>query len=592
MSDARAVHGERLAAWHARLERLECWGRVATRARVAGALAGAAALAAAAQLGTDPRWLLAAVAALVIAEVARALLAWREETTRRAVRHHEAALERLAGTGFAPSARDDAAPEHPYAHEIDLVGARSLIGRIDTTVTGPGGAKLASWLLAAATPGEIRSRHEAIDELRDDVLLREAIALAAGPAAADVRSPALLAWAEGPTFFPWRWLDGVLRAVPAAVAVSAAGWIAGVWDAAPLGLAILAAFAAHAILRRRIAAVLAAGGAMAADLAALGAVMRLLETRRFAAPLLRDAQRALVNGGTASRGMAALARSLSRAALARHELAAPFAYALAIPARNAVAVERWRERHGIRLREWAEALGTLDAVAAVAAYAYENPEDPFPEIVDGTAPVFDAKGLGHPLLSADRCVRNDVTLGGDAPALLVVSGSNMSGKSTLLRSVGLNVVLALAGAPVRARGLRLSPFGVVATIRSRDALAEGVSRFQWEASRLSAMLERARGRHPVLFLVDELLHGTNSADRLAGARAVLTALLDAGAVGLCTTHDLALAAVAEELAPRAANVHFRDVLDGGGLRFDHRLRPGPVTCSNALALLRAAGLPL
>jgi DNA mismatch repair ATPase MutS len=186
-------------------------------------------------------------------------------------------------------------------------------------------------------------------------------------------------------------------------------------------------------------------------------------------------------------------------------------------------------------------------------------------------------------------VRSDVHLGGGMQ-LLVVSGSNMSGKSTLLRTVGINAILALAGAPVRAASLRLSPLAVGATLRIQDSLQEGRSRFYAEITRIRELADIAAGSAPLLFLLDELFHGTNSHDRRVGAAGVLRSLLDRGAIGLITTHDLALTSVADELSPRAANVHFQDWFEGNEIRFDYLMKPGPVTRSNALALMRAVGL--
>jgi DNA mismatch repair ATPase MutS len=186
-------------------------------------------------------------------------------------------------------------------------------------------------------------------------------------------------------------------------------------------------------------------------------------------------------------------------------------------------------------------------------------------------------------------VRNDVRLG-ELAQLLVISGSNMSGKSTYLRTVGINAVLALAGGPVRATRLRLTPLSIGATLRIQDSLQEGRSRFYAEITRIRRLADVARGRPPLLFLLDELFHGTNSHDRLIGASGVLRSFVDAGAVGLVTTHDLALTAIVDQLAPRAANVHFEDWFEGGELRFDYRMKPGPVAHSNAIALMRAIGL--
>ena len=253
-----------------------------------------------------------------------------------------------------------------------------------------------------------------------------------------------------------------------------------------------------------------------------------------------------------------------------------------------MAVEAWHAAWGPSLGDWIDAVGEAEALLCLAGFRYENPESCFPEISEGEAG-YDGRGLRHPLLPRERSVTNDVRLA-DELQLLVVSGSNMSGKSTLLRTVGTNAVLALAGAPVAAERLRLSPLTVAASIRIQDSLLEGSSQFYAEIQRLRQIMGLAEDRPPVLFLVDEILHGTNSHDRGVGAEAVVRGFIERGAVGLVTTHDLALARVADALGPRAANVHFQDHLESGNIAFDYRLRPGVVEKSNALELMRAVGL--
>jgi DNA mismatch repair ATPase MutS len=268
---------------------------------------------------------------------------------------------------------------------------------------------------------------------------------------------------------------------------------------------------------------------------------------------------------------------------------APVAAAFLWGTHLAWAIEIWRRRHGADVRVWLSTVGEFEALSALSAYRYEHPADVWPEIVESPRATFDGMDLGHPLLPSARTVRNDVHLSGDT-RLLVVSGSNMSGKSTLLRTVGINVVLALAGAPVRASTLVLTPLAMGATLRIQDSLQEGRSRLYAEITRIRQLADVERGPAPLLFLLDELFHGTNSHDRLVGASGVLRSLVHRGAIGLITTHDLALTAVADDLAPHAANVHFEDRFEGNELHFDYRLGPGPVSRSNAIALMRAVGL--
>jgi DNA mismatch repair ATPase MutS len=239
--------------------------------------------------------------------------------------------------------------------------------------------------------------------------------------------------------------------------------------------------------------------------------------------------------------------------------------------------------------DWLRVVGELEALSSMATYAYEHPRDPFPTLVD-QGPLFEAEALAHPLIPADIAVPNDVRLGGGHSHVIVVSGSNMSGKSTLLRSVGVNVVLALAGAPVRAAALRLSPLVLGATLKVEDSLEAGRSRFYAEILRIRTIVDAARGPVPLLFLLDEILHGTNSYDRRIGAEAIVRALAEGGAIGLVTTHDLALTELPSRLSVPAVNMHFEDRLEGGRMVFDYRMRPGVVEHSNALALMRAIGL--
>ena len=240
------------------------------------------------------------------------------------------------------------------------------------------------------------------------------------------------------------------------------------------------------------------------------------------------------------------------------------------------------------VRAWVSALGEVEALLSIAAYSYEHPSDPFPELVDGPA-AFQGSQLGHPLIPAAQCVRNDVDF--SAPTrVLLVSGSNMSGKSTLLRTVGVNTVLAMAGAPVRAQRMRLTPLQIGASIRINDSLHEGSSRFYAEITRLRQIYGLEERSPALLFLLDELLQGTNSRDRLIGAEGIVRAFVERGAIGLISTHDLALTDIGGLAEGTLRNVHFEDELRDGQLKFDFRLRKGVVTRSNGIELMRSIGL--
>ena len=488
---------------------------------------------------------------------------------------------RWSGTGSAGDRFLDEG--HPYAVDLDLFGAGGLFELLNTTCTRCGEDTLAGWLLSPAPAEVVRERQAAGAELRCRLDLREELALLRGEGARGVSLAAFAKWGrEGPTDIPaWARPAAAVLAICTVAALTVFCWFE-VFALAAGGLLVLEG-ALALWLRRRIRSVIDPLRHRSAELFTAAAVLRRLERERFTAPHLARLRAALeVDGALASDALARLAR------LVRRLDVAPVFFAVLGTTRVALAIEAWRMRFGPALARWQSALGELEALCALAGYAFENPGDPYPEVTtDG--PCFDGTGLGHPLLPRDRCVPNDVRLGGDL-RLLVVSGSNMSGKSTLLRTVGTNAVLALAGAPVRAVRLRVSPLAVGATLRVQDSLQGGRSRFQAEVLRVRRLLDRSREPPPLLFLLDELLQGTNSHDRAVGAEAVVRQLMGAGALGLVTTHDLALTELADRLVPRAANVHFVDDFADGTMTFDYRLRPGVVPRSNALAVLRAMGI--
>ncbi len=509
----------------------------------------------------------------------------------RALRFYRRGIERLEGDwqGKGRTGESFLDRDHPYARDLDIFGKGSLFELLDVTVSPWGTKTLASWLKHPATLEDVRLRQEAVSELRTLVDLRERVA--SEPANEDeIGNPeALGKWSEAPEVLssePARWTALALGAATTALAVL---WLASMVDRVAF-LTALAASASFALaFRSRTSAVLTAAEAPSRDLSILASLLHILETQGFAAEHLVSLQSRLSSDGEgASAKIRRLARLIEYLDARRNQLFAPVAALLLWGTQFAFAIEAWRRISGRQVPRWLEAVGELDALLALASYGFENPEDIFPAATEERA-LFEAEGLGHPLIPPDRLVRNDVALGRES-RLLVVSGSNMSGKSTLLRSVGVNTVLALAGAPVRAKKLTLSRLRVAASIRIEDSLQEGISHFYAEILRLRQVMELTKGETPVLFLLDEILHGTNSHDRRIGAEAVVRGLVERGAIGLITTHDLALSRLAETLPGRAANVHFEDHIEDGKIRFDYRMREGVVKKSNALELMRGIGL--
>jgi hypothetical protein len=513
------------------------------------------------------------------------------DRTRRAVEFYTKGLARLderwAGTGVTGD--EFLNVDHPYAADLDVFGRGSLFERLCTARTRAGEETLAAWLLAPAPFGLISERQSAITELRPRLDLREDLELLGQDIRTGIDPAALKAWGQADRVFTGPAVAIIASALGVLGTVATVAWLfTGVGPLPLLFVLVLDGVLARGVASR-VKRVLSAVDRRTHDLVLLGELLRRLEREPLESPLLLRLERMLETDGLpASAQIGRLVRLLQLLDCQRNQLFAPFAVIWLWKIQFALRIDAWRAGSGHAIAQWLAASGELEALCSLAAYAAENPSDPFAIVTEGAAH-FEAEDLGHPLIPRQVCVRNDVALVGEA-RVYIVSGSNMSGKSTLLRSVGISAVLALAGAPVRARSLRLAPMAVGATLRIQDSLQAGRSRFYAEITRVRQLVDRANGPLPLLFLFDELFHGTNSHDRAVGAESVLRGLIDRGANGLITTHDLALARIADNLAPRAVNVHFEDHLENGTMQFDYRMRPGVVQHSNALALMRAIGL--
>ena len=537
-------------------------------------------------------WLMLPIVALIVLVVIHDRV---DRALRRAVRgiaYYERALARLEnrwiGAGNQGERFRD--PRHVFADDLDLFGRGSLFELLSTARTRMGERVLAGWLLSPGEPREVAERQESVKELRPGVDLREEIALMGNDLRAALDDQRLGAWGTEPAvvFFPGAHWIALILAI--AAVVSAITVLLEWTSLVPFLFVVLAELvfmmATHSATGRVVESV----GTPAHELRLIALLLERLEREPFSSPgLAAMRSRLLVNGTPATQEIRRLVRLVDRLDWAQNLFFRPIAAALAWMPQFAIAIEKWRIRHGSHVAGWVAAIGEFEAMSSLACFAYERPNAVFPELAGSSERLYDAAGLTHPLIPATEAIANDVKLGGDT-RLWIVSGSNMSGKSTLLRAVGLSVVLAWAGAPVTAGRLRLSRLRLGASMRTSDSVIDHRSRFYAEISRLKDVVDLARSGQPLLFLLDELLSGTNSHDRRLGAQALLLGLVERGAIGLATTHDLALAEIAEQLNGRALNVHFEDHLEGGEIRFDYHLRPGVVARGNALELMRAVGL--
>jgi hypothetical protein len=547
-----------------------------------------------------PFWLILPSALFIATVIYHQRVRSQRSVAQRAVRFYQSGLERLQTN------RNDAGPtgerfndeHHVYSADLDLFGKNSLFHRLCTARTPMGETVLAQWLAAPADLATIRTRHTCVTELCQRLDLREDLAVLGDPARIALEAPALARWTAAPSELAQPWLRFVATSLVALAAAAAAVW--AIWGIAfPFLVVLVFEAALNYALRDRVQKAVAGIEHAYEDIKLLSQLLRRVEAEPFAAPPLQALAARLraesrPNSDTsASRTLASASRTLSQLATLvnfvegrRNPLLAPLMLPLLYTLHAALAAERWRRQHGVIVAAWLEALGEIEALESIAAYAFERPEDTLPEFLQGAA-AFRARGLGHPLIGAHARGRTDVDVSGET-RVLVVSGSNMSGKSTLLRSVGMNTVLAMAGAPVCATHLALTPLQVGASIRVNDSLHEGSSRFYAEITRLRQLFEPYA--LPLLFLLDELLQGTNSKDRRIGGQGVLRALLERGAIGLVSTHDLALTDGHALSQSALVNVHFQDELTDGKLAFDFKLREGVVTKSNGIELMRAIGL--
>jgi hypothetical protein len=532
------------------------------------------------------------VSAFVIVGVLHGGLLRTVAACSRSIRFYELGLARLDGSwaGSGTTGERFLEPSHPCARDLDLFGRGSVFELLCTARTRAGEEALARWLLAPAPPDEIRARQRAAIELSDRVGFRESLAITGEDLGLGVRPAQLVEWGEATANLPAGMMIRILVPVLAATWVfSVLAW--QVWGAPEflvlattvvnLGLS----YRFRTRLDQAVHAVEEAGD----DLRLLSQVLTAFEREEFTSPRLLQLQAELRRPGVPpSRAIAKLNRLVEFLESAHNLFVRVFDFVIFYRLQFVLAAESWRRRFGASLRLWLESVGELEALAALGGYAFEHPEDVFPELVDD-APCFEAVALAHPLIPRDRAVGNDLCLDRNLQ-LMIVSGPNMAGKSTFLRGIGVNAVLAQSGGPVRAASLKLSPLAVTASICVLDSLEGGISRFYAEIHRLKQIMDLTRGSAPVLFLLDELLSGTNSHDRLIGTRSIVTSLVERGAVGLVTTHDLALTAIPQGIGTRAVNCHFEDHLEEGQLRFDYKLYPGIVQTSNALPLMRSIGL--
>jgi len=516
-------------------------------------------------------------------------------------RINQVALARVSRDWDAlpPVAFEDPDPRHPYALDLDICGETSLFRLLTTVTLPPGKAALGRWLLEPASPDEVRKRQEAVAELAPQVEFRQTLEakgrLLECPPSEPIRL--FLTWAESEGWLSGHgWVLLGARALPLLTAVLFAlywqGSMEGPWWLLSMG----AAFGLGSHFRARIHPLMELASAGQDRFGRYAALLGLLLEAEVEAPALRELQESVRSSPVgAERELRRLERRVAWADVRYSSMAhAPLQALFVWDVHVLAGLERWKNRSGLHVRRWLEVLGELEALSALAALRADHPGWCFPTVSeDGEAGV-SGRGLGHPLLPQGGCVGNDLEIGPPG-TFLFVTGSNMSGKSTLLRAVGVNAVLAQAGGPVCAEAMEMAPIQVQTSMRTFDSLAQGVSQYMAELNRIRQVVDSAWENEAgaVLFLLDEPLQGTNEAERRVAVQTILGHLLKAGAIGAVATHDLQLDETDRlKTASKAVNLEgtVREGSAGPLLTFDYLLKPGRATSTNALALLRAVGL--
>ncbi|MGE5396396.1 MAG: MutS family DNA mismatch repair protein [Chitinophagales bacterium] len=482
-------------------------------------------------------------------------------------------------------------PDHRFSSDLNIYGRGSLFQYLNASFSPIGETCLAEMLLEPGTLPSINQRQEAVRDLTDRLEWRQHFqATGMDYALSQKAADRLISWAESSPLLITKFYSKILWILPLATILFFVLWLRGIMPGyyclGVLGVQVLVLLGN----RRNISRGLNNAESNAAQLKRVSVLLSYIEQESFKSELLKNLQQKLFNGKTvSSRQIHTLARICDLVNLRYSQvfyiiLNAIFLWDLLV----LKLLEEWKLNSGLYLRSWFEVQAAFEALSSLAGLAHDNPNWIYPNI-QGGPPLFQAKQLGHPLIHESIRVGNDVLLN-KAGALLLITGSNMSGKSTLLRSVGVNLVLAYAGAPVCAGELQCSLLDIYTCLNVNDNLEEKTSTFYAELKRIKSLMEAANSGKKVMFLVDEVFRGTNSRDKIIGARAIIKKLITLQAIGFITTHDLELSVLQEEHQGFVRNYHFSEEIRDKQIIFDYKLKPGVSRTTNALALMQMIGI--
>ncbi|MFT5128676.1 MAG: hypothetical protein ACI8W8_002294 [Rhodothermales bacterium] len=491
---------------------------------------------------------------------------------------------------IAEFANPEAPAGHPYASDLDLFGPGSLFEFCNRAETALGRQRLADWLQDPADIADISKRQEAVSELRNDIDWRQNLQAAGFRLGDEVDQSFLERFAEPIAKVPSLI---VLLFVPTAFISVIVLALAGMLPPVAVGLMIVFSTVAIRIFVGDSTELYKQAAQLAETLGPYQRLLATIEAREFKSEALRSSQDALRGGGAAATAQLATLNRIVNCLAVRHNplMHFPLNMLLLWDGWWIRKLDAWKTEHATVMAHWFSRIAEFEAVASLATLSYNHPAWTMPEILPDNDLVFAAEGLGHPMLPDDRRIDNDIHL--TAGGLLLISGSNMAGKSTFERAVGVNAILAQAGGPVCARALRMTPLRCITSMRTQDSLKDNESTFYAELRRLKQVLDTVAEGERIIVLLDELLRGTNSRDQHAGVHALVRQLLGhPNAASLVATHDLELTALAEELGDCVRNVCFNSRIEGDKAIFDYCLRPGVCDSMNAVFLMRQMGIQI
>lgn len=491
--------------------------------------------------------------------------------------------------------KEYANPEHPYSFDLDIFGRRSLFQSINRTCTFFGKVRLAEWLqnhLHEKT--SIEKRQEMVREISEHTLFREQFRVAGlvhhGQSSDGEK---IQAWSQSPAqYLHAGWVKAFIWGVPVInsllLITSLAGWTSFSWLGLSFGIFLVLSFG----IIKRATYIQETYGKQLKSLNGYARLIALAKAEEWKSAGMQELmERFNLNGQSPVQALQQLSKELDRLDLRNNQ----FLYVLLegsifFQLQEIVRIERWKARYGQYISEWLETVGELDALCSLGTFAYNHPQYTYPELTEKPF-CFLATQMGHPLMPVSQCVKNDATIP-SRPFFLIITGANMAGKSTYLRTIGVNYLLACVGAPVCCERLKLHPNQLITSLRTSDSLSDNESYFFAELKRLKRIIDLLNQGQQLFIILDEILKGTNSMDKQKGSFDLIRQFMQLKANGIIATHDLLLGSLIKQFPEEIRNYCFEADIKDNELTFSYKLREGVAQNMNACFLMKKMGIIL